>query len=99
MAFNQAERHAAAGAGIAATVPVAANALGMESLIVDLADAVFEGNRGRAAYVTAGGFAAAGALLIGTAIFGDGINGMPGVIAISLGMTLLGLAFESIMEA
>jgi len=99
MAFNQEERHAALGAGIAAGVPVAFNAVGVESLIVDLADAVFEGDRTRAAQFTAAGFALSGLALIGTAVFGGGIDGVPGIVAISLGMTLLGLAVESIMEA
>jgi hypothetical protein len=98
MAFNDEEMHALAGSAIASFVPVGINALGIDSMVTDVADAVFEGDRSRAATWTGAAFALMGIGLLAVAIVGDGIDGMPGIVAVSLGMTHIALAVEIFME-
>ncbi len=98
MTFNVEEKHAVAGAGAAMAVPVIANQAGMDSLIVSLADTVFEGNRGSASFTTGIASIAIGVFMILGAILGD-IDDWLGVLLAGLGTGFIGLGIESLGEA
>jgi hypothetical protein len=97
MTFNVEEKHAVAGAAVAAGVPTLANNLGVDSLINDMADAVFEGDRGSARYTSGIGFSAIGAAMILAAILGD-FSGFAGIAMVGAGVGSIGLAIETFMD-
>lgn len=98
MTFNIEEKHAVAGAGAAMSVPTLANLAGLEQLLVDLSDKVFEGERGSAAFVAGVGFAFVGSALVLSAILTD-LDDLTGMAAIGLGVGAIGLSIESFNEA
>jgi hypothetical protein len=97
MALQVQERNAAIGAAVAAGIPVATNALGfnLEDHVVNLADAVFEGDAGSAAFVSGIGFTILGGLFVLAAWIGP-LNGNAGIASMGLGMGLFGLGAQSI---
>lgn len=96
MALQVQERNAAVGAAAAAGIPVVTNALGfnLEDHVVSLADAVFEGDAGSAAFVSGFGFSLLGAALVLSAWIGP-LNGNAGILAMGLGMGFFGLGTQS----
>ena len=97
MTFNVEEKHAVVGAGAAMAVPTLADAVGMDSLIVSLADTVFEGDRGSASFVTGIGFMAIGAAMILGAIFAP-IDDYLGISVVGLGAGFVGVGLEAFAE-
>jgi len=79
------------------TIPVLANEVGVDRLLVDLANAVFEGDTGSAGFVSAVGFTSVAAVLLGAAIFGP-LSGFYGIMAVGFGMGALGLAVSTARE-
>ena len=97
MTFNVEEKWAAGGAGAAMMVPVAADTIGLDELIVSLADTLFEGDRGSAAFVTGIGFSAIGALMVLGAILAP-IDDFVGVMVTGLGVGFIGLGLRAFGE-
>jgi len=97
MTFNVEEKHAAIGAGAAMAVPTLADAVGIDGLIVSLADTVFEGDRGSASFVTGIGFTSVGALMALAAIMAP-IDDYLGVSVMGLGVGFVGLGLEAFAE-
>lgn len=97
MTFNVEEKHAAGGALAAMSVPTTVNAVGMDNLLVELADAVFEGDRETASTVTGAGFGAIGLALMAAAMVGP-FDDTWGIIMIGAGAGSIGVAFEAFME-
>lgn len=96
MTFNVSEQHALLGAASASIVPTIANELGLERLIVSFADAVFEGDRGSAAFVTSIGFAAVGAALALMAVLGP-VSGYLGMLAMGIGGGFAALGIQTFL--
>ncbi len=87
--------------GIAAAgIPTAANAIGvgLDGLIVQLADAVFEGDRGSASFVSGVGLSAAGLAMIAAIIWTD-IDDFLGILIGGLGAGMLVLGAQAFNEA
>jgi len=97
MTFNVEEKHAVAGAGAAMAVPTVADFVGVDSLIVSLADTLFEGDRGSASFVSGIGFTALGSLMILGAVLGP-VDDWVGVLVAGLGTGFIGLGIESFGE-
>jgi hypothetical protein len=97
MTFNVEEKHAVVGAGTAMAVPTLADAAGVDRLIVSLADAVFEGDRGSASFVSGIGFSTIGAVMILGAILAD-VDDWMGVTLVGLGTGFVGLGIESLAQ-
>lgn len=96
MALQVSERNAAMGAAAAAGLPTVTNILGLdiEDQIVELANAIFEGDTGSASFVSGVGFTALGGVLVLSAWIGP-LNGRAGMLAIGVGLGLWGLGAES----
>lgn len=97
MTFNVEEKHATVAAGAAMSVPTLADAAGIDSLIVSLADAAFEGDRGSAGFVTGVGFSLIGVALILGAILAP-IDDYLGIITVGLGAGFIGVGLEAFAE-
>jgi len=97
MTFNVEEKHAAIGAGAAMAVPTLAEQAGIDSLIISLADAVFEGDRGSASFVTGIGFTVIGAIMALGAIMGP-IDDYLGVMVMGLGVGFIGVGISAFAE-
>jgi hypothetical protein len=96
MALQVSERHAAVGAGVATALPVAVNQVGLDQMLGDVADRVFEGDRAVAGRIVAGVFGALGLALAALGIVGP-LNGTAGILSISAGVSSLGIAVEALM--
>lgn len=96
MTFNVEEKHAVAGGIAAAGLPVAMNVANVpiEDAIVSLADAIFEGDAGSAAFVTGLGFSVLGLGMIGAAVYTD-IDDWLGVLVAGLGAGFLALGAQA----
>jgi hypothetical protein len=97
MTFNVEEKHAVGGAGAAMVVPTVVDMVGLDDLLVSLADAVFEGDRGSAAFVTGIGSSVIGAAMILGAILSD-IDDWLGVIIAGLGVGFGGVGLRAFGE-
>ena len=97
MTFNVEEKHAVVGAGAAMAVPTLTDMVGLDGLIVSLSDAVFEGDRGSAAFVTGIGFSAIGVALILGSILSP-IDDYIGVMATGLGTGFIGVGLRALGE-
>lgn len=96
MAFNVEERYAAMGAGAAMVVPTAVNFVGIDSMIIDVANRVFEGDRQSARSLVGIGFSVVGAGMVALAIMST-LDDSTGVLAVGLGMGLIGIGAQSIL--
>jgi hypothetical protein len=97
MTFNVEEKHAVGGAAAAMLVPTVADTVGVDSLIVSLADTVFEGDRGSASFVSGIGFSVIGAGMILGAVLGP-VDDALGVAVAGLGVGFIGLGLRSFAE-
>jgi len=95
MTFNIEEKHAVLGAGAAMTVPVLSHQVGIDNLIVSFADAVFEGDKGSAAWVSGIGFIGLGSAMILGAVLGP-FDGIEGIGLVGLGMGFVGLGIQTL---
>lgn len=95
MAFQVSEQRAAVGATTATVVPSLVSVIGMDDMIVELADAVFEGNTGSARWTTAVGFGILGAAVTLAPILLE-ISGTEGMLMIGVGAGMLGVALQAI---
>jgi len=94
MTFNVEERHALIGAGAAAVVPTVVGEIGVDNLLVSFADAVFEGDRGSAGFVSGIRFGTLGLLGILGSILLD-VDGIIGMLMTGLGGGLVALAIQT----
>ena len=97
MTFNVEEKHALGGSIAAMAVPTVADVIGVDSLIVSFADAVFEGDRGSASFVSGIGFSAIGAAMILGAIMGP-VDDYIGIMMTGLGAGFVGIGLEALTE-
>ena len=95
MTFNVEEKYALGGSIAAMAVPTVADVIGVDSLIVDFADALFEGDRGSAGFVSGIGFSAIGAAMILAAIMGP-VDDYLGIMVTGVGAGFIGLGIESL---
>jgi len=99
MALQVSEKNAMIGAGVASGLPVllSAGGINIEDRLVDVANAVFEGDVGAASMVTGGAFSLTGLGLIAAAWVGP-LRGTYGMLAMGFGVgfAMLGVqAFDA----
>ncbi|AUG46416.1 MULTISPECIES: hypothetical protein [Haloarcula] len=96
MALQVSERNAAIGASAAAGLPVlmSAGGINIEDRLVDVSNAVFEGDLGSASMVTGGAFSLIGLGLIAAAWVGP-LRGSLGMLAIGIGIGFAMLGVQS----
>jgi len=98
MTLNIEEKHAFAGGIVAAGIPTIASTSGLNGLIVDLADLLFEGNRGSAAFVSGFGFLALSLAAFGAVTFTD-VDDLWGIIGAGIAAGFLALSLQSFAQA
>lgn len=96
MTFNVEEKHAVLGGGIAAGLPLAMNVanINIEDQIVAVADALFEGDQGSAAFVTGLGMTLLGLIAIGAAVYTSIDDGL-GIAMAGLGVGLIAIGAQA----